>query len=233
MSKIVVYSCVTGKYDNLLNSILASTAIPEQDVSYVLFTNQLAPQKSYRASGSHIEWDIRELVWTHRICKRRTARWHKVGSHILFPAADTVAWFDGSQRLKPVEIHKQLILPSLRNHDIATFKHPIRTCVYREMQACASLKKDNEKLMGRQMAEYRKLGYPPFNGMVETACLLRRHSPEVIQFNKLWWEQIKNHSFRDQLSFNFAAWRLKLEYSRVPGSRDKSQYCDFIQHAGG
>ena len=35
MSKVLVYSCVTGRYDNVVNAILASTGVAEEDVTYL------------------------------------------------------------------------------------------------------------------------------------------------------------------------------------------------------
>jgi hypothetical protein len=233
MTKTVVYSCVTGKYDKVMTTILGSTALPEDDVSYVLFSDQHTTETSFLAPGAHTEWSVRPPHWKHPLCQRRTARWHKLNSHVLFPDAEFVVWFDGSQRIKPIEVHKQLVLPNMAEHDIATFKHPDRTCVYQELAACTKMKKDNVALMRSQMDVYRKAGYPTFNGMVETACLVRRHSAESICFNKLWWGQLQNYSYRDQLSFNYVAWQLDLKYGRIPGRRDTSDYCDFIRHGQG
>lgn len=233
MSKTVVYSCVTGNYDKVMGAILASTAQAERDTSFVLFTDQFQNESISNSSNYPLPWSIRPLVWEHPICRRRTARWHKINSHVLFPDAENVVWFDGSQRLKPIGMFADLVQPGLSNHDIATFKHPERTCVFQELQACKKLKKDNNLLMESQIEAYRKDGYPPFNGMVETACLLRRHSPAVVRFNKLWWEQIQSYSYRDQLSFNYVIWKLKLEYGRIPGCRINSKYCDFVMHGHG
>lgn len=233
MSKTVVYSCVTGRYDKVMTTLLGSQAIPEDDISYVLFSDQHAVEKKYTAPGKRIEWSIRPPHWTHPLCQRRTARWHKLNSHVLFPDAEFVVWFDGSQQIKPIQVREQLVLPHLTNCDIATFKHPDRTCVFQELAACVKLKKDNAALMRSQLDEYRKAGYPPFNGLVETACLVRRHTPETISFNKSWWGQIQSYSYRDQLSFNYIAWKLGMKYGHVPGRRDKSDFCTFIHHGQG
>jgi hypothetical protein len=232
MSKTVIYSCVTGNYDKLLSAILASRAIPEKDVTYVLYTDQPGVPEKYMSSGSHLAWEIRPPVWKHRLCRRRTARWHKIMSHVLFPEAEHTIWLDGSQRLHAVKA-SEILLPHLQDNHVATFKHPDRTCVYQELHACRRLKKDNAVLMERQMKAYRTDGYPTFNGLVETACVLRTNRPEQIEFNQLWWKQIKQHSFRDQLSFNYVAWKLGMKYGRVPGCRAKSDFCDFVMHGHG
>jgi hypothetical protein len=231
MSKTVIYSCVTGGYDNIQRTILNSKAIPEDDVSYVLFSDQQQEETTYTVSGSSLTWSIRPPVWQHQLCQRRTARWHKVNSHVLFPQAEFVVWFDAAHRIKPVRVHREIVLPYLAEHDIAAFKHPDRTCVYQELEACKHYKKDNPTLMQQQIAGYRREGYPPFNGLVETSCLARRHTSAVVQFNQAWWGQLEHHSYRDQLSFNYTSWKLGIKYGHIPGRRDASAFCDFVRHS--
>ena len=230
MSKTVVYSCVTGNYDKMSETILASRAQPEEDVSYVLFTDGIDGERVHRAEGSDITWSVRPPHWKHQICRRRTARWHKLNSHVLFPDAEYTVWLDGSQRIKTIRPYYDLVAPYLVRHNIATFKHPNRTCVFQEIEACKMRRKDNHALMDRQAEAYRKASYPPFNGMVETACLVRRNCIEVSRFNNVWWDQMVNHSYRDQLSFNYTAWMLKQDYGLIPGCRDKSKFFDFVMH---
>lgn len=232
MSKIVVYSCVTGNYDKLHAGILNSQVIEEENAKYILFTDNVAEAKRF-ANLHNVLWDVRPLVWQHPLCKRRTARWHKLNSTVLFPGTDHTVWFDGSQRIKQVRIVEQLVKPVMKGVSIAAFKHPDRTCVYQELEACKKLKKDNPTLMDQQIHKYRSEGYPPFNGMVETACVIRGNNTEVVRFNKLWWEQLQNHSFRDQLSFNYVAWKLNTKYGHIPGHRARSPFCDFVMHGRG
>lgn len=223
MKNVVVYSCVTGHYDNVDNTLLASLPKLDCDASFVLFSD----------TASRIEmknsWQILPLHFKHKLCQRRTARWHKVNSHALFPYADITVWIDGSQKFKPIRLFADLIEPNLQ-HDIATFKHPIRNCVYQELKACIKYRKDNEILMQQQVEKYRTEGYPPHNGMVETACVLRRNTSEVAVFNKAWWSELDKHSFRDQLSFNYVARKTDIAYSTITGHRESSPYFEFISH---
>lgn len=234
MSKALIYSCVTGNYDNVLSAVLASRLTVEDDVQYVLYTDRpdlAASNKSeqYLVESTGVTWELRPLLWKHPLCQRRTARWHKVNSHLV-SKADYSMWIDGSQCVKRIMPYQQLILPYMKGQTIATFKHPERICVYQEMNACAKLKKDNVKLMRRQMLHYRSKGYPVFNGMVETACVIRENCKEVTNFNKLWWDQIQKYSYRDQLSFNYAAWELDMPYGTIPGMRSSSAFFEFVNH---
>lgn len=230
MSKLTVYSCVTGKYDAIKHTLMRSTVFADPDVKYVIYTDAVTQPEVYTDPKSNCRWEYRPLVWKHPLCQRRTARWHKINSHLLPDIAECSVWIDGSQRIKPVSIREQLIEPSMNRHVLATFKHPERTCVYQELQACIYLKKDNPQLMKTQIAEYRKEGYPAWNGLVETACVVRRSCPDVVQFNELWWQQLVKHSYRDQLSFNYTSWRLGQAYGIIPGCRSRSPFFEFVRH---
>lgn len=222
MSKIEVYSCVTGKYDDVTKTLMGALPKIDCDVSFTLFTDSaIVPVNS---------WKVKKLAYSDSLCRRRIARWHKLNSHLLFPEAEITVWVDGSQQFKPIKLYEQLIGPYMQGSALATFKHPVRTCVYQEAQACRLLKKDNEKLINRQMDNYRKMGYPAFAGMVETACVVRKNKPGITAFNKLWWKELSENSLRDQLSFNYCASVTGLLYNTIPGHRVKSPFFTFTQH---
>lgn len=235
--KTIIYSCVTGKYDNVLSTLLSSNLQIDEQTELILFSDRpgLAEPEVYQQVGSHITWSVRPVVWKHPTCNIRTARWHKINSHLALPEHDYSVWVDGSQRIKPVDLHVELVEP-LREHEkkqpISTFKHPVRTCVYQEMSACNRLRKDNATLMAEQVKKYRSEGYPPYNGMVETACVVRNNSLPVRRFNEFWWQEIENGSRRDQLSFNYTSWKLGIAYGRVMGHRQESAYFEFTPHRG-
>lgn len=233
MSKVLVYSCVTGNYDNLESGLLASTALAEDSVQYVLYTDQLtagAPAQNYQHPGCTITWELRPLLWHNPLCARRTSRWHKVNSHLVSGDADYTVWLDGTQRIRKLALGATLIPHLTGDCDLAVFRHPERTCAYLEMYECIRLHKDNVELMRRQMDQYRAAQFPPFNGLVETTCVLRKNTPNVTAFNQLWWQQLQEHSYRDQLSFNYVAWCLDLPYAHIPGHRYISPFFDFVSH---
>lgn len=223
MKNIVVYSCVTGGYDNVKETLLSNMPELDCEAAFVLFADRkiTAEQDSL--------WQILPLHCEDAFCQRRTARWHKVNSHVLFPYADITVWVDGSQAFKPIRLFADLIEPHLQ-HNIATFKHPVRNCVYQELNACIRYRKDNETLMRQQIEKYKAEGYPVYNGMVETACVIRKNTPEISAFNKAWWAEISKHSFRDQLSFNYVAHKTNTAYSCISGHREASPYFTFTSH---
>lgn len=224
MSDIVVYSCVTANYDNLDRTLFRSNPVAEDNVQFILFTDDVP-------AGSRGIWNIMPLRWHHHICQRRTARYHKCMAHQVLPAHDYSVWVDGSQAIKSVKVWEDLVEPLVTaGNDVATFKHPIRQCVYQEEKACEKYKKDNTAVMRGQMNRYRGAGYPAYNGMVETACVIRANTPDVHLFNTTWWDELEQDSFRDQLSFNYVCWSLDRPYGHIPGHRESSPFFEFVSH---
>ena len=79
------------------------------------------------------------------------------------------------------------------------------------------------------MDQYKYAGYPPHNGLAETGCVVRVPAA-CVAFGEEWWAAIDRFSHRDQLSFDFAAWRTGLTYARLDGSARHSPYFEFHPH---
>ena len=94
--------------------------------------------------------------------------------------------------------------------------HPHRDCVYEEAKACIQRKKDKSITIEAQINKYRFLNYPERNGMVATGIIVRRKNEEIDKFCELWWREVREHSKRDQLSFNFINWITPINYHQFP-----------------
>lgn len=213
---IVVYTAIVGDNGDVLRQPLCDQP---DGVRLVCFTDRKVADPGV--------WDVRPL---HKFVRdaRRTARWHKINSHKLFPGDEPVVWADGSLQLRLPAT--RLVEAALAGDNVlAAFKHPERNCVYAEHVACRRLRKDNPLLMQRQMDYYKFAGYPPGNGLAETGCVVRRPSA-CEAFENEWWATLDKYSHRDQLSFDFAVWRLKLPYAHLPGRADKSPHFAFHPH---
>ena len=225
---LTVYTCITGGYDGL-EHLLGSHTDPR--IQYVLFTDNktLLKHLDQQRIPAGSRWEVRKSQWEHED-PVRTARFHKVNAHIVLPEASHSLWIDGALRIKPEADLWDLVDSLPEGYDIAAFKHPLRDCVYRELSACKRLRKDDPGTMQQQVTRYHNYGYPPNAGMVETACVVRRHTSAIATLNACWWTEIAAGSYRDQLSFNFVCWRAKIKYLGIQGCRDESPYFTFHKH---
>jgi len=101
--------------------------------------------------------------------------------------------------------------------DILVTKHPRRDCIYEEGKVCAEIGKDNKKDISRTLRFYRKEGYPKHNGLYANYWIFRRHTKEMREFMKLWWEQVEKYSCRDQISLPYVAWKHDVKISISKG----------------
>jgi hypothetical protein len=216
--KIVVYTAISRGYDRLPE--LHPLWEPEAD--FVAFL-----EEPLEDAG----WTVRPLYRRfHDPC--RNAKVHKVLPHVYFPQAEYSLWIDGSVAITSPLPLQRWIEKYLSRHDLAVFKHRFRNCLYDEAVECLRWNLDSGSVINRQMQKYYREGYPLANGLAECTVLFRRHTEKVRRFNEVWHQEIKRHSRRDQLSFNYAAEKTGLTYSHLPGGISQNPHFQWLPHLG-
>ena len=134
------------------------------------------------------------------------------------------------------KIAQKKISNYLSDKNIACYNHincklDPRDCVYKEAKAVISLGKDDTELVENQMDKYFEDGYPKSNGLIVSGLILRRHNEaDVKKTMELWWEELKHGSKRDQLSFNYSAWKTNLEFNHISGDVRNNQNFRLLPH---
>lgn len=188
MSNIVVYSCITGDYEQ------SKTGQNWGDADWFMFTDKELPESPDKTGWKYLP--ARTLFKD----PRRDARWHKLLSHQLFPNYDYTIWIDGSIVLK---ITPEELVAKMGEADLMTFKHPNRTTVTEEAEECIRLKLDEEWVIKEYIS---RIGSSEFNlPLAETKVVVRRNSAEVELFNQEWFYQLMSGTLRDQISFPYVA----------------------------
>ena len=160
-------------------------------------------------------WILRPPAFTDQNDSRRKARKHKALAHELYPDVPITIWCDGT--MTPYTSPKTLCRRYLpEDLEICTFRHSERTCIYQEAEYCARNKRGDVAKIRKQIAAFKKEGYPYHNGLAETMVVIRKLTDDTKAFNELWWACIENGSERDQLSFDYAIWKLGLDYAVFP-----------------
>ncbi len=138
------------------------------------------------------------------------------------------------------------LLGHLDGCNYATYDHKQnqldpRSCIYDEGATILNLGeknggnyKDNPKLIQRQMGRYMDMHYPRNNGLVVQMEVLRRHNEQdVVDSMEDQWVELKYNSKREQLSFNYIAWKNDLKFSYIQGdSRDNKYFLNMGAHTG-
>ena len=175
MNKILLYTAITGNYEQ--------------------------PRSDIRVETSNL---FKQSV--------RDARMHKCLTPD-FDKYDYSIWIDGNTSLK---VSPEFLIKELGDADILVYSH-WRDCIYNEATEEGLVDGKNGELetIVDQMVQYKAEDYPEHNGLAATTYVIRRHNKAVAAFNNLWWAEICKGSERDQLSFNYAIWKLgniKLKY---------------------
>jgi hypothetical protein len=93
-----------------------------------------------------------------------------------------------------------------------------RNCIYEEAKVVADANFDNRATIENQMSRYRALGHPENAGLISGSMLFRRHNdPMVKGVMEDWFAEVKAHSYRDQLSFNYVARRWGFQPALLSG----------------
>jgi hypothetical protein len=198
--KKVIYTCISGNYDRLREPLVV-----EPDFDYVCFTDQ--------KFDSNV-WNIRpmpdELKDLSQVKRQRCI---KLLPHKYLPEYELSVWVDSNVDIK-ASVNKYMEDNKINKDTGYLFvgEHPRRKCIYEEAKECIRLKKDTPENINPQMDYYRNEGMPENFGLPQTCILFRYHNDErAKKFGEMWFEEVKNWSHRDQLSFSYAAWKLGMD----------------------
>lgn len=218
----IVYTAIFGNIKDKLRTIPK----PGTDVAYFSFLDE--QRLKQKRIINKPKWQAAEAQFKNENL-RRQARAHKVLAHKIFTNCRYSLWLDGCLKLVSRDLNG-IMEKHLSEADICVFKHKKRNCLYDELNACILQQKDDEIIMTSQVEKYLKEGYPANNGLAETTAVLRRHNKVTTEFNEMWWEEIKNGSYRDQLSFDYTAWKLGIKYDLFPGYATLNPYFKWYRH---
>lgn len=141
----------------------------------------------------------------------RQQRVLKICPHRYLGEYDVSVWVDGNITVTG-DLMRLLAEYDLSKTPLYTRIHPSRNCVYDEAETVLMLRKDSPAVVGRVVARYRGEGYPERIGLAETCVLLRRHNDAKCRmFDDAWATEVLLNSRRDQLSFNYVAWKQRFE----------------------
>ncbi|WP_337019103.1 glycosyltransferase domain-containing protein [Oceanobacillus massiliensis] len=207
---VVIYTAISKGYDDLKIPYSVSDRC-----DYVCFTDDPSLHGG--------PWDVRPFPnEDQRLDQIRKCRQVKIQPHVFLPEYQYSIWVDGNIEITAdidelIEKHFDQPGPGF-----LSFDHPWRDCIYVEAEGVIENKKGIEigygdRRVRDQMAKYRAEGMPEKNGLIESNVIMRKHTPEVKKVMDQWWQEVKTHSRRDQLSFNYVAWKNNFSYGHLEG----------------
>jgi len=189
-SKLAVYTCIAGDYDELL------PPITEAGVDYFCFTD--------RAFHRDVGWKILPLPAAAGD-DFLASRFVKMHPHVLFPDYSYSVYVDGNIQIKSPLM--SLVCDAMDRGAVAMYRHSFRNCIYSEAKECAALGYEWLWRIDQQMAAYLEKGFPSQSGLFEANVIIRsNHAPCAIKLMEAWWEELTHGVRRDQLSLGFLSW---------------------------
>jgi len=213
---LVVYTAVFGDYDVVLepNPI-------EDAVDYICFTD--CPHQIPDI------WETRE-VDAPNLSKKLKSGLVKTQPHRFLSEYERSIWVDAN--LAIIGRLSELAADVLGTTDLAVPKHRTRNCIYQEAETCMKHDISDKEITKNKMDEYREAGFPEEYGLSETRILVRNHKKaDIIAAMDCWWDEYRTGPERDQLSFEYAAWKTNLDYHQLnPQISVSSEYFKYYPH---
>ena len=189
----VIYTCVTGNYENVVDPTYV-----QNDFDYICFTDN--------PNNCSNVWTFKNIPnELSNLSKIKQQRMIKICPHKFLSEYDESIWVDGSVDI--LDNMNDFISEYCEEKHKSVFirKHPLRNCIYKEGLVCIKDKRDTVENISKQLNRYRLENYPSNNGLVETNMIYRKHNNSYcIELMNIWANEVKNYSYRDQLSFNYA-----------------------------
>lgn len=230
--KIAVYTSIFGGYDDLVDD-----QFQMDGVDYICFTDRDIDSKT---------WEIVKSTPIYND-SNRNAKKYKILPHRYLKDYDWSVWIDGNIKVvsdirglctdDPYKVYDHMQVFDKRN------------CIYEEARAILNFGKinsektpergmknwkDNPNVIVNQMNRYMSEGYPANNGLATNPIIIRNHhDSDVIKNMEDWWTEIKYNSKRDQLSFNYIAWKNEFNFVYLQGdSRNNEYFVSMGKHIG-
>ncbi|KAK1276960.1 Non-symbiotic hemoglobin 1 [Acorus gramineus] len=219
--KVVVTTCAFGGGDDLYQPI-GMTEASLRKVCYVAFWDEIT-RSAQEVEGNII--DENSMIGKWRIVvvgdlpftdQRLNGKIPKMLGHRLFPQARFSIWVDSKSQFRrdPIGVLNALLWTT--NSVLAISEHGARSSIYDEAKAVVKKHKATPEEVEVQMAQYLHDGFPDekrYNGkkaLAEASIIMREHTPLMNQFMCLWFNEVVRFTSRDQLSFPYVLWRLKV-----------------------
>lgn len=193
MDRIVIYTCIVGAYDELLQPLVV-----EEGMDYICFVGkgELHPEKDG-------VWTVRELPFSLGD-STLDARYPKMHPHELLPEYDCSVWIDANVLVKDGTLGRCARIKAAAGVKYSGVPHPSRDCVYEEAKKCRDMKYISWGKLFRIWAFLFLHRFPRHAGLMENNLIFRRHNDQdIIAFDEFWWSMVVDFCRRDQISHGY------------------------------
>ena len=193
--KIVVYTCIIGGYDRLIDPLLHF-----ENVDFCVYLDKEQDEIK--------DWKMMQLPekvsQENNILANRYLKFHP---HELFQEYDYSIYIDGN--IQSIGDFTDFIYSVNDKTGLSLHRHQFRNCIFNEIEVCKLLKKGNYDKLKKQVKRYENDGFPKKFGMLECNVIvadLKNNNAKTILED--WWNEFKaSESLRDQISLPYVLWK--------------------------
>jgi len=217
--KKVVYTCLTGNIDTLLQP-----EIIDKTFDYICFTDK----GNLRESTNGI-WKIMPIESNERN-PVRLSRLPKLLPHLFLEDYEYSLYIDANVKIANCQFYKYVNRHIEQEDLICQLPHPTRDCIYLELEHCYNIRKVSPWQYIRCRSLYTKSSLPKHYGLYENNVILRRHNEEKVkQASEMWWNYYKSLSNRDQLCLMLVYWNLNIKPALLLNKNENSRNSKLIE----
>jgi hypothetical protein len=196
--KKVVYTVNLGRYDKL------KKINKQKGWDYFAFIDSNINQYN------DTNWTlilVPEEVNILNLSKVKCTRYLKLHPHLYFRNYSISIYIDATYSIIG-DLDEFLLRLLSSKYSIFSLEHPDTGSIFEELIVVTNVKKEKNITTSLVRNKYKKEKFPDNTGLPENSLIIRKHNEEnCIILMENWWDEIKNFSHRDQLSFNYAMWK--------------------------
>jgi len=197
--KKVIYTSLTGNYDNL-----EEPGYIMKGWDYICFTNN----PTLRSKST---WQFKPIPYTkgNNII---LSRYPKLNPHRVLKDYDTSIYIDSNIKIltNSLEFRANELIQS--NVKLSIAKHPERNCIYEEAKICLNDMLDKRTRIIKHIDFLESEGFPKNYGLYENNIIYRIHNdPTIRKMDEAWWDLYNTFSRRDQLSLAYILWKYNID----------------------
>lgn len=192
--RIAVYTAIFGSVDEIHEPVF----VPD-NCDFFIFTDQpVRPDSSWQVMPTE---QIPAEIFSNPILANRYV---KMFPDRFFPEYAYSIYLDGKFQVRTdlTEFIQEMPAQGLR-----MFRHPLRHCVYDEIDTCIRLGKGSADELRAHAKHLHSSGMPVKYGMLEGGFIVRQTGNPLCQtLMAEWWQEFLQHSKRDQVSLPSVLW---------------------------
>lgn len=191
----VIYTCLTGSYDNLAQPLSI-----DDGCDYICFSNDIKEE--------HVGvWMIKPIPFTCND-KMRLSRYVKLLPHTALGNYEYSLYIDANIQIVSKEFYNIIYSRMSEGYPIYQVPHPHYDCIYDDIRKAYMGRRVSLKEAKRQLDHLLYEGFPQHYGLYENGLILRKHNEEqIIKISEKWWDEYQNYSKRDQFSLVYVYWK--------------------------